>query len=136
TRNPRTLIPVAAVAVLGGVYFLAALIFRPIFGWWVVLAPFLAVALVYVVLMYVRDAQTIHPAWAAFLGLLRCCVSGILAAVFLLPGCQTYQTTETRSKVLILFDVSDSMGQVDGRPEPGQDPRTLLSRRGLVAKFL
>jgi hypothetical protein len=136
-RKPRRLIPVAAV--LGGccLYLLAGKIFMPVFGWWVVLAPVLAIALLYVVLMYLRDAKTIHPAWAAFLGLLRCTVYCTLAAVFLLPGCQTFQTTETRSKVLVLFDVSGSMTQVvDDVPAAGEDPRSLLTRQGKVVKLL
>src|SRR5262245_20968567 len=70
-------------------------LFRQTAGWWLVLTPVLAVALFYVALMYKRDAQTINPVLAAFLGLLRVCVYAILAFVFLRPGIQHYRTTET-----------------------------------------
>jgi hypothetical protein len=134
--NPRTFLAVGVVATISLAYVVAGYFFLPVFGWYVVLVPVLAVALLYVVLMYFRDAQTIHPGWAGFLGLLRCIVYGTLAVVFLLPGCQSYQTTETRPKALVLFDVSGSMNLVDDLPKPGQDPRTLPSRQGKVIKFL
>jgi hypothetical protein len=135
-RDLKALLAVAGVTAGCAVYLLVGALFRPVFGWYVVLVPVLGVALFYVGCMYVRDAHTIHPAWAAFLGLCRCIVYCTLAAVFLLPGCQTYQTTETHSKVLVLFDVSGSMNLVDDNPAPGQDPRTLLSRQGKVLQFL
>jgi hypothetical protein len=118
------------------VYIPLALIFKPVFSWWVVLAPVLAVALIYVVLMYKKDSQSIHPAWAAFLGLSRCLVYAILAFVFMLPGCQTYDTNESHAKVLLLFDVSGSMGTVDALPTVGQDPATLPTRQDEVIEFL
>jgi len=102
----------------------------------VVLIPLLGVALIYVVLMYLKDAQTIAPGWAAFLGLLRCAVYAILAFVFLLPGCQRYQTEESPSEVVFLFDVSGSMSAVDDFPEVGQDPTGLPSRQDKVIKLL
>src|SRR6476660_6278436 len=78
-------------------------------------------ALVYVALMYRKDARSVHPAVAGFLGFLRCVVYTILAAVFLLPGCQTFDMTEYHGKVLFLFDVSGSMVKtVDDLPEIGQ----------------
>jgi hypothetical protein len=135
-RNPRTLAAVGIVAAVSIVYLVAGYFFLPVFGWYVLLVPVLLVAVAYAILMYVCDARTIHPVWAAFLGLLRCLVYATLALVFLLPGCQTYQTTETRPKALVLFDVSNSMNLVDDLPTPGQDPRTLLSRQGKVIKML
>ena len=94
---------------------------QPGFGWWLVLIPVLAVGLIYVVMMYAQDARTVHPLWAVFLGMLRCCVYGILAVIFLMPGCQYYDTKQTNSKVLVLFDISGSMHRVDDLPKPGQD---------------
>jgi hypothetical protein len=135
-QRPAWLFLVGGVALACAAYVVAGHLFLPVFGWWVVLVPVLAIALFYVGLMYVCDAHTINGFWAAFLGLLRCTVYCTLAAVFLLPGCQTYQTTETHSKVLVLFDVSGSMNTVDDRPVAGQDPKTLLSRQGYIVKFL
>src|SRR5438132_541492 len=68
--------------------------------------------------------------------LLRRTVYAILAFVFLLPGCQTYETTETKSEVVFLFDVSGSMNSVDDLPEVGQDPATLPTRQDKVIKLL
>ena len=135
-RFAGMLMPFIVVAVGSLIYVPLALTFKPYFSWWVILVPLLLVALVYVLLMYLKDAQTIHPGWAAFLGLLRCTVYAILAFVFLLPGCQTYEKTETHSKVLFLFDVSGSMGAVDDLPEVGQDPGKLPTRQDKVIKLL
>src|SRR5207248_473332 len=95
----------------------------------VLLVPFLVVGLFYVGMMYYRDATSIHPGWASFLGLCRCLVYGILAAVFLLPGCQSYDRTETHSRVLVLVDVSGSMTNRDDQPGPGQDITALPTRQ-------
>jgi len=125
------------VAGVSVVYLLLAFLFKEAFSWFVVLVPFVAIGLAYVALMYRRDAQTIHPLWASFLGLLRCAVYAILAVVFLLPGCQNYDTTETHSKVLFLFDVSGSMVSViDDLPRPGGNPALLPTRQDKVIKFL
>src|SRR5205085_12326200 len=57
--------------------------------------------------------------------------------VFLLPGCQTFDKTEYRSKVLMLFDVSGSMvNTIDDLPEPGQDPAKLPTRQDKVIHFV
>lgn len=124
------------VAVGSAAYVALALVLKPQFSWFVVLVPILLVALVYAGFMYYKDAQSINPYWAAFLGLLRCTVYAILAFVFLLPGCQTYDTSETHAKVLLLFDVSDSMRTIDDIPSIGQDPATLPSRQDKVIHFL
>lgn len=135
-RFAGMLVPFGVVAVLSLIYVPLALVFKPYFSWWVILVPLLLVALVYVVLMYLKDAQTIAPGWAAFLGLLRCTVYAMLAFVFLLPGCQTYDKTETFSKVTFLFDVSGSMSAIDDIPEVGQDPAKLPTRQDKVVKLL
>src|SRR4051794_4903208 len=64
-------IVVGAIAL---VYLPMAYILRPFFSWLVILLPIMAVALFYVVLMYFRDARSVHPLWAIFLGMLRTCV--------------------------------------------------------------
>ncbi len=112
----------AIIAVFAAVYAGLAVTFKPIFSWWVILVPMLGVALAYVIMMYVRDSRSIHPAWAAFLGLLRVSVYTILAVVFLLPGCQLYDTNERGFKSLALFDVSGSTLTVDALPKPGEPP--------------
>lgn len=129
-------VPFLVVIIGSAIYVPLALSFKPIFSWWVVLAPLLLVALVYVALMYVKDAHSIHPVMAGFLGLLRCAVYAILAFVFLLPGCQTYDRTESYSKSVFLFDVSASTLAKDGTPEIGQDPALLPSRQDLVIEML
>lgn len=131
-------VPLVIVGVLSAVYLAIAPMLLPLpgVGWWVVLVPMLAVALVYVGLMYVKDSRSIHPAWASFLGLLRCAVYAILAVVFLLPGCQNYEQQEYHSKVVFLFDVSGSMYVVDDLPDIGQDPATLPTRQAKVLQLL
>jgi hypothetical protein len=124
------------IAGLSAVYLLLAFLFKEAFSWWVVLAPFLLIGLVYVGLMYRRDAQTIHPLWATFLGLLRCIVYAVLATVFLLPGCQEYKTSETLSKTIFIFDVSGSMAERDDLPQPGENPERLPTRQDKVINFL
>src|SRR5205085_586613 len=81
-RFAGMLVPFVVVTVLSIGYVPLALTLKPYLSWWVVLVPLMGVALIYVVLMYLKDAQTIAPGWAAFLGLLRCTVYAILAAVF------------------------------------------------------
>jgi hypothetical protein len=126
--------PIVAVGSI--VYFAAAYPLKDLFTWWVILVPFLAVGLFYVGMMYFRDAQSIHPLWAAFLGTLRCLVYATLAVVFLLPGCQHYDVTERVSRVLVLFDVSDSMNAIDDIPVPGEDIKSLLSRQDKIIRLL
>src|SRR4029453_5911712 len=130
------LIHLAVVAVAAAVYVPPALFFKPQLFWFFVLIPLLLGGLIYVGLMYFKDAQTVHPLWAMFLGLLRCSVYGILAAVFLLPGCQTFDRNTYHYKVLVLADVSGSMGTVDELPAPGQSSTKLETRRDKVLKFL
>jgi len=129
-------VPLVVVVVLSGVYLGLAPILLPALSWGVVLVPMLAVALIYVGLMYIKDARSIHPAAASFLGLLRCAVYAILAVCFLLPGCQNYEKQEYHSRTVFLFDVSGSMFVVDARPEVGQDPATLPNRQALVHQWL
>ena len=125
----------AAIAVLSAIYLPFAYNLKPHLSWWVVIVPVLAIALFYVGMMYIRDAKTIHPIWAGFLGLLRCTVYAILAYVFVLPGRQFFETTEVPPKVLVLFDVSGSMNWKDELASPGQvDAR--LTRQEKVLQFL
>src|SRR5262249_43854722 len=92
-RFAGMLVPFIVVTVLSVGYVPLALVLKPYFSWWVVLVPIGGIALIYVVLMYLKDSQSVAPGWAVFLGLLRSSVYAILAFAFLLPGCQDYETT-------------------------------------------
>ena len=132
------IVGLVVVGTVSFVYLIGALLLRviPNVSWLVVLMPVMAVALFYVGMMYLRDAKSVHWLWAIFLGLLRTSVYLILSIVFLLPGCQHSETQEFESKVIVLFDVSDSMFVRDDLPEIGQDPATLPARQDKIVKFL
>ncbi|MSU76991.1 MAG: hypothetical protein EXS16_02735 [Gemmataceae bacterium] len=135
-----------AAIIGGGIVGALTLIYLPIafllvtnvkhIAWLVILVPLLSVALVYVVLMYIRDSRSVHWLWAIFLGTLRLCVYGILAIVFLLPGCQYFEQQEYHAKVIFLFDVSGSMFVRDDLPEEGQDPDKLPTRQDKIVSLL
>ena len=106
-------------------------------SWLAVLLPVLVVALFYVGMMYFKDAMSIHPVWAAFLGLLRCTVYVILAFVFLLPSCQSWETTPIVPKILIVFDVSGSMvNHTDVLHDPDKPDQARPMRQDEVIEFL
>jgi hypothetical protein len=133
----KLIAPTVVVALLSAIYVIAGYnLFLGLFSWWYLLGPTLAIALFYVALMYRKDSRSVHPLIAACLGLLRCCVYAILAVVFLLPGCQTFEKAEYRSKILMLYDVSGSMMTRDDIPVLGQDPKTLLTRQEKVHRTL
>ena len=66
--------------------------------------------LVYVVWMYISDAQAVGWLWATFLGALRFTVYVLVAAVFLLPALQNMEKSESHSRVLLLIDVLGPTG--------------------------
>lgn len=104
--------------------------------WLAVLIPVLLAAAVYVVVMYVRDSRSAGGGWATFLGVLRCAVYGLLAWAFLLPAWQTWETTETRSQVMLVIDVSGSMATKDDLPSEAMPVEKLLTRQDKVVRFL
>jgi len=104
--------------------------------WLAILIPVLIIAFGYVIWMYVRDGRAIGWPWATVLGALRVTVYVILALVFLLPAEQTWDRTETRSKVILLFDVSGSMGSKDDLPNERMPAEKLLSRQDKIIQFL
>ncbi len=118
------------------VYLPFAYLLMPTLKWIVIMVPILGIAFFYVGMMYLRDARSIHPVWASFLGLLRTCVYVMLATVFLLPGCQYFEEVVTHPRVLFLFDVSGSMSKQDDIPELGQDVTKLPTRQEKVIQFL
>src|SRR5262245_60072000 len=99
----------------------------PDYTWLVILGVVLAVALFYVVWMYIKDSRGVGPIWATLLGALRLGVYAILAIVFLLPARQRSTTTSTESRVVIVWDVSDSMQTSD--QQPSGDPKEHLETR-------
>jgi hypothetical protein len=103
--------------------------------WLVLLGIVLTVAFVYVVWMYIRDAATIGPWWSSLLGLLRTSVYVILSIVFMLPALQTYVESQTRSKVIVAFDISGSMATSD-QLSTGDPNEKLTSRQEKVYEFL
>ncbi|MBI2804842.1 MAG: hypothetical protein HYX68_07670 [Planctomycetes bacterium] len=126
----------AIVTVFSLLYLVLGFVLVQHFRWMVILIPILGVALFYVGLMYIRDARSVHFLWALFLGMLRTTVYMILAVVFLMPGCQHFEKQEYESTVLILYDVSGSMGTKDDLPEEGKDPAKLPTRQDKILKFL
>src|SRR5438445_8644990 len=104
--------------------------------WLAILIPVLLIAFGYVAWMYVRDGRSVGWGWASLLGALRITVYIILALVFLLPAEQTWDRTETRSKVILLLDVSGSMASKDDLPAAGMPVETLLSRQDKIIRFL
>ncbi len=128
--------PFVAVTVAAPFYAWLALLFKPLLSWLVVIGPLLTVALFYVGAMYLKDARSIHPLWASFLGVLRCLVYAILTVVFFLPSCQTFKDNVTESKVVILLDVSGSLLTRDDTPDIDQDPAKLPTRQDKIIDFL
>src|SRR5713101_6184060 len=97
--------------------------------WLAILIPVFIIAFAYVIWMYVRDGRSVGWTWATFLGALRITVYVILALVFLLPAEQTWDRTETRSKVILLIDVTGSMASKDDLPNDAMPAEKLLSRQ-------
>jgi hypothetical protein len=107
------------------------------YAWCFFLAVLLVAAFFYIGWMYLRDSRGVGPWWATFLGLLRATVYLILAFVFLLPAQQSYEQTETRSKVLVLLDSSLSMVTTyDDVPKEGQPIEKMKTRQDKVLDFL
>ena len=131
-----------AASGLGTLYvlysFLFLFFFRNINAWlfWVpLLLLFSAVFVAYAVGMYVQDGKQVGWLWASFLGLLRISVYGLLVLIFLLPALQTWEKSESFSRVLIALDLSGSMGLSDDMPQENstRPPRTRLDQ--VVAFF-
>src|SRR6266849_5793171 len=104
--------------------------------WILVLLLVVVAGFTYVAWMYKRDSRSVSWTWASWLAVLRCCVYAILAIVFLLPAWQTWERTESRSKVVLAFDVSGSMGSKDDLPTETMPPENLPTRQDKVIRFL
>src|SRR6516162_1050099 len=106
-------------------------------AWYLILGAVLAVGVVYVIWMYVRDGHSIGWFWGAFLALLRLTVYAILGFVFLLPAWQNWEETRQQSKVVVTFDISRSMlEKMDDPVSEGMDPKQRPTRQDKVYSFL
>lgn len=108
----------------------------PYWFWILVLLLVVGAGFAYVGWMYKRDSQSIGGLWAAFLAILRCSVYAILGIVFLLPAWQTWEKTESHSKVVLAFDVSGSMRNKDDLPTESMPVEKLPTRQDKVIQFL
>lgn len=104
--------------------------------WLHVLVPVFLAGLVAMVWLYARDSATVGWAWATFLASLRAAAYLALALIFLLPAWQNWEKNETRSKVVLLHDVSGSMDSRDGLPTEGVPVEKMPTRQDHVIHFL
>jgi hypothetical protein len=101
---------------------------------WVLFAGF-ALAIVYVVWMYLRDTRTLSPIWTVWLTGLRLAVVAALIVIALNPQQRTQKDAYRPSQVALLVDTSTSMQQsaTDPRSSGEQSPE---SRAAAVHKLL
>jgi hypothetical protein len=107
----------------------------------------LLLAAVYIGWLYARDSRTVRWYGAVPLAVLRFLVYVLLAVAFLLPAVQQWETTEKRSRVVLVLDVSPSVAAVADDPpsDSARKPKTRLDqvldtladdKLGLVRKLL
>jgi hypothetical protein len=105
--------------------------------WVVILSIVLLVGFFFIGWMYLLDSRGIGPVWSVVLGLLRASVYVLLAWMFLLPGRQTVESRTAYSKVILVFDTSDSMSlTVDEPPRAGVAYDKMPTRQDKVLAFL
>ncbi len=101
--------------------------------WLILVGLVLALGFAFVIWMYLRDSKT-AKLWAVPLALLRMAVYGLLTVAFLLPAIQRWETTEKRSRVVVVLDVSPSVTQTaDEIASAGARPKTRMDK---VLSFL
>jgi hypothetical protein len=102
--------------------------------WLIAVAAVLALGFAFVIWMYVRDSKT-AKLWAVPLAGLRMAVYVLLAVAFLLPAIQRWETTEKRSRVVVVLDVSPSVTETTDETGtiPGTRPPTRMDK---VLSFL
>ncbi len=96
--------------------------------WLIPLGLLFFIAVVYVIVMYIRDSKSLHPALAVFLAGLRITVYVLLALAFLLPSWQSIDETTLRSKVLVVVDFTLSMHNKDDLPSAQMPVESLPTR--------
>jgi hypothetical protein len=101
---------------------------------WVLFAGF-ALAIIYVVWMYVRDTRALSPLWTVWLTALRLAVIAALVVIALNPQQRTQKDAYRPSQVALLVDTSTSMQQsaTDPRSSGEEAPE---SRAAAVHKLL
>ncbi len=105
--------------------------------WIIVLAFVLLIGFFYIGWMYFKDSRGIGPWWSILLGLLRASVYLLLAWIFLLPGRQSVESATAHSKVILLWDASESMVvTVDDPPIAGVAFSKMKSRQDKVLDLL
>lgn len=94
-----------------------------------VLSPVIAGLFVLLVVVVRKMRESVFGAWlkVAPLAVLRCLTLAALAFCFLLPAMQPWETSEKRSKVVVLLDVSPSMTKWSD--EINRDPNAKLKTR-------
>ena len=101
-------------------------------SWWLlIMGVVLLVGIAFVIWMYFKDSRSVRWYWALPLAAVRICVYLILALMFLMPARQGYERVEKKSRVIVVFDVSDSMALVSddmAAPRPGVKPVTRLTK--------
>lgn len=100
------------------------------FLWLVAVGVVLALGIAFVVWMYRRDSRACRWYWAVPLAGLRASVYALVAGAFLLPAVQQWETTEKRSRVLIILDVSPSIVQTTDELSvtPATAPKTRIDK--------
>ncbi|GBD35100.1 hypothetical protein HRbin36_00204 [bacterium HR36] len=113
----------------------------PLFDWvtpgvLVTFGAVLALAAIFLVLRwYRREGQTVGQKWALFLAALRILTILVLLFVWLLPAIREVEIRERHSRIVLLFDVSESMHTSDSPPseDPDADRPT---RQDLLLRWL
>jgi len=88
-----------------------------------------AVAFVLAIMLYVRDAQRLHPLWTTWLLVLRLAVFAALVVIALNPRDKTRETEWIPSRVAVLVDTSSSMDFREGGGAAVEDPTAPTSKR-------
>src|SRR6266852_7883182 len=105
-------------------------------GWLFVLIPLGILAVFYIIMMYVRDGKSIGWAWASFLGACRFAVYALLCLAFLMPASQAWNEVRKESRVLVVFDVSQSFDTRDEIPIGGRRIQDIPTRQDQVIKLM
>jgi von Willebrand factor type A domain len=104
--------------------------------WGLLLIVVLLIGFTYVGIMYLRDSRGVGPWWSIVLGLLRAGVYGVIAFIFLLPSRQSWEEKTSSSKVIVLFDVSESMKTKDDLPQDNLPYEKLPTRTDKLLALL
>ncbi len=97
--------------------------------WWALTLGVLILGCLYVGWKYWKDSRSCRWYVATPLALLRMGVYALLAFAFLLPAQQTWETSEKRSRVVVLIDVTPSMTAVsDEISRGGAKPKTRIDK--------